>query len=67
MSARHCSKCGRLMVETLERDGFNQDASRKMHRWVTCPRFWRSWRNLWMGGCHDSASLDVPMLGREYR
>lgn len=51
-----CSRCGRpLTVLSVERTGFSTDTGEPTYReWVECPRFGRGWRNLWMGGFHDS-------------
>lgn len=65
---RFCRHCGREMIETKEPGLFvTRTGEREIQRWASCPRFFRSWRNLWLGGFHDSVSLDHALLRRKYR
>ena len=64
----HCAYCGRELIEMTEPGLFDtKSGTQIMETWKQCPRFARSWRNLWLGGCHDSFLRDNPVCGREWR
>lgn len=69
MLERYCIRCGRRMVVIREIRFWDAvTGKRREERWLQCPRFRRSWRNLWMGGVgHAARSLDNPLLSREWR
>lgn len=65
-----CGVCGRILIETDEDEGIHDHKTGKRLRrhWHSCPRYFRSWRNLWMGGSpHESHAKDLAILGREFR
>lgn len=48
---RFCGRCGRKMVVRIVDSGFDpKTGSTKEEAEQVCPRFDRSWRNLWFGG-----------------
>lgn len=57
---RFCSHCGRRMIERTYGRGFDSRSGlRIIDRAVVCPRFDRSWRNLWLGGwMHNGYQVD---------
>ena len=66
----YCTKCGRELVEVVERRSYFdcETGDRTDDVWLECPRFPRSWRNFWLGGMgHDSTSLTIPFMNREWR
>ena len=64
-----CSYCGRRLVAVDEHGPFDVlTGKRERGRWLMCPRFPRSWRNLWMGGMgHDKFSATNPLLRAVWR
>ena len=65
----HCCYCGRQLEDICEPGQLydQQSGERIPEVWRQCPRFARSWRNLWMGACHESFVRDNPMHCREWR
>ncbi len=48
---RFCGHCGRQMIPGRLDDGFDgRTGERRAETVLVCPRFDRSWRNLWLGG-----------------
>lgn len=68
MTKRFCRDCGRELVERVERGGFDPKTGERLRTvWLECPRFGRSWRNLWMGGAaHKSVARDRPLMARTW-
>jgi hypothetical protein len=68
-SGQHCRCCGRALVLVEERSKLHdrRTGERLPHeRYWECPKYARSWRNLWWGGVgHESLSADGPG-GRHY-
>lgn len=67
-SHTHCRYCGRQLENVESRGGFDPETGNpQVVVWRECPLFRRSWRNLWLGGAHESWKLDMPATGRERR
>lgn len=60
MSERYCKRCGRPMIYREHPGLYNsRTGTRETVRQLMCPRFTRSWRNLWFGGtAHYAYSVD---------
>lgn len=64
----HCRKCGREMIPTTQDDGYDREGNRIISEWWECPRFARSWRNLWQGGItHYAEGRGESVRGMELR
>ncbi len=67
-----CSLCGRSMVETTEKDGFDPETGQPRYRvWVSCPRYFmsllRNLLTLGTGGMgHKSFARDEPLMARQW-
>ena len=60
LPVRYCRGCGRQMIPFHEFAGFSESTGEPQYEMtLVCPRFSRSWRNLWMGGwSHYGADIN---------